>query len=65
VSRQRVTRDVWDVQADYGYGHGYETVTAETSLAEARARLREYRENEPGVAFKLVKTRERIVGGAS
>jgi hypothetical protein len=54
-----VTRDVWDVRGDYG--HGYETVTAETSHAEARARLREYRANEPGVAFKLVKTRERIV----
>jgi len=60
VSRQRVTRDVWDVRGDYG--HGYETVTAETSREEAKTRLREYRENEPGVAFKLVKTRERIEG---
>ncbi len=59
MTRPRVTRDVWDVRGDYG--HGYETVTAETSHAEARARLREYRANEPGVAFKLVKTRERIV----
>ena len=37
-----------------------ETVTAEETLSEARARLGEYRENEPGVCFKLVKTRERI-----
>lgn len=60
--RVRKTRDVYDVRGDYGYGHGFETVTAETELREAKARLREYRENEPGVPFKLVTRRERIEG---
>lgn len=60
MARTRTTRDIWDVRGDYGYGHGFETVTAEETLSEARARLREYRENEPGVCFKLVKTREKI-----
>lgn len=58
MARPRKTRDVIDVRGDYG--QGYETVTAETSWSEARARLREYRENEPGIAFKLVPVRERI-----
>jgi len=56
----RKTRDVFEVRGNYGYGHGFETVTAETNFAEARARLREYRENEPGVEFKIVRVRERI-----
>ena len=60
MAYQRKTRDVYEVHGDYGHGHGFEMVTAETERPEARARLREYRENEPGVAFKLVKTRERI-----
>lgn len=57
-ARKRKTRDVWEVRGNYGYGHGFETVTAELTLSEARQRLREYRENEPGVPFKIVKTRE-------
>lgn len=58
MAGRRKTRDVIDVRGNYG--HGFETVTAETTWSEARARLREYRENEPGIAFKLVHTRERI-----
>ena len=56
----RKTRDVWEVRGDYGHGHGFETVTAEASRDDALARLREYRENEPGVPFQVVKTREKI-----
>ncbi len=56
----RKTRDVFEVRGDYGYGHGFECVTAEESRREALARLREYRQNEPGVPFKLVKTRETL-----
>lgn len=56
--RARKTRDVFEVRGNYG--HGYEMVTAETTRKEANARLREYRENEPGVDFKIVVTREKI-----
>lgn len=59
MSHKRKTRDVIDVRGDYG--QGFETVTAESTWPEARARIREYRENEPGIAFKLVLTRERIM----
>lgn len=61
MARKRKTRDVWEVRGNYGYGHGWECVTAEVTRKEALARLREYRENEPGVPFKLVKTREEII----
>lgn len=55
---KRKTQDIWNVQGNYGFG--WETVTAETTYREVRARLREYRENEPGTSFRLKMTRERI-----
>lgn len=68
MPRPRKTRDIWEIHGDYGYGQGlervtaegFECVTAEASRSEAKGRLREYRDNEPGVAFKMVKVRERI-----
>jgi hypothetical protein len=41
----------YEVQGNYG--HGYECVTSEATKAEANERLREYRENEPGVPFRV------------
>lgn len=55
---KRKTQDVYNVEGNYG--HGFEVVTAETDPAESLQRLREYRENEPGVPFRIRKTRERI-----
>lgn len=40
----------WEVQGNYG--QGWETVTAETTWRETRERLREYRDNERGIAFR-------------
>lgn len=57
---QRLTRDIYEVHGNYGYGHGFECVTAEDTRKAAKARLKEYRENEPGVPFKIVAKRERI-----
>lgn len=53
----RVTEDSYEVQGNYGYG--WECVTAEPTYKEARARLKEYRENEGG-PFRIYKKRERI-----
>jgi len=53
----RKTVDVWEVQGNYG--QGWECVTAEYTYREARERLHEYRENEPGTSFRLKLTRER------
>jgi hypothetical protein len=45
----------YDIEGNYGYG--YEMVTCEENIREARARLREYRENEPGTAFRIKRVR--------
>lgn len=49
---QRKTYDEYQVQGNYGFG--LEMVTAESTYKEAKERLKEYRENEPGIAFKIV-----------
>ena len=54
----RKTRDYWDVEGNYG--QGWEVVTAEETWKQTRERLKEYRENEPGTAFRARKRRERI-----
>ena len=60
MAHTRKTRDIWEVQGNYGFGHGWECVTAEETFREARARLREYRQNEPQYAHRIKFTRERI-----
>ena len=42
------------IQGNYGYGHRYEDLTAEDTRTDAMLRLHEYRDNEPGVPFKVV-----------
>ncbi len=63
--RQRKTQDVWVVQGNYGYGHGWEDLTAEETYREARQRLREYNENEPQSPHRLKLRREKIVAKAN
>ena len=45
----------WRVEGYYSARHGWETVTREESRAEAEARLREYRANEPGYRHRIVR----------
>lgn len=54
------TKIVHVIQGNYGYGQGWEDVTAADDRSEARARLREYRENEPGVPFRWIRRRAQI-----
>ena len=56
-SRPRTTRDEFEVRGNYGFGHGFEMVTTEDTRKEAKERLREYRDNEPGIPFKIVRVR--------
>lgn len=56
---ERKTKDEYQVHGYYT--HGWEEVTAEDTRAEAKERLKEYRENEPGTAFKLVRKRVPLV----
>ncbi len=55
--RKRVWNHYFSIQGNYGYG--WEEVTAEDTWKEARARLKEYRENQPG-AYRVVRKKERI-----
>ncbi len=53
----RKTVDTLEIQGCYS--GSWEMVTTETSWKEARARLKEYRENAP-MAYRIKKVRERI-----
>ena len=52
------TVDIYEIQVDYGFGYGFETVCSEDNYKEAKQRLKEYRENERGI-FRIKKTREK------
>lgn len=47
------------LQADYGYGHGWEDLTASEDRRAVAADLRAYRENAPGPRYRMVQRRER------
>ena len=58
-TRQRKTRDRYDIETNYGYG--WEAEDCEYTLAEAKARLAEYRENACGrYIVRMTKHREAI-----
>lgn len=49
---------LWVLQGNYGYGHGWEDLTAEETYKEMRDRRKEYRENEPGTPLRVIRRRE-------
>ena len=49
---------LWVVQLNYGYGHGWEDVTASEVYSEARANLQDYRDNCPEYPRRLIERRE-------
>lgn len=55
---KRKTTDEYQIHGLYSYG--WEEVTAEDNRREALQRLKEYRDNEKGTAFKLVKKRIKL-----
>lgn len=60
MTYKRKTRDVFEIQGNYGHGHGYETVTTELTWKDAMSTIHTYKENEPGIPFRIKKVRERI-----
>lgn len=54
MARVRKTVDEWIVQGNYGTG--WEDENTETTRADGKRSLREYRENGPG-EYRLVKRR--------
>lgn len=53
----RKTTDEWNIYGNYGFG--FEHVTCEVTRKEAITNLKAYRENEPGISFKVIKNRVR------
>ena len=54
-AKERKTEDEYQIHGNYG--HGWEEVTSEATMKEARERLKEYRENERQASFKIVHKR--------
>lgn len=59
-SSVRKTRDIYVVQGNYGYGHGWEDLTASSTRIEGKGYLKDYRDNESGTPFRLIKRREKL-----
>lgn len=57
MAYKRKTYDEWTIQGNYGYG--WDDECSETTLREAKQRLKEYRENGGGT-YRLVKRRIKI-----
>jgi hypothetical protein len=48
----------YEIQGNYGYGHGYETVDCVSTPEEAKEALKVYDENEPGVPHRIKRVRD-------
>jgi len=55
MSYTRKTKTMYEVQGHYGYAYGFEVVTTEENYFLACQRLKEYRENERGIMFRIVR----------
>ncbi len=60
MAYKRKTVDEYDIEGDYGYGDGWEIVTCEANFKDAKAVIKEYRENEPYGRFRIRKHRVKI-----
>lgn len=60
MAYQRKTRDIYEIQTDYGYGDGFEYTTAETDRKSAYRILDDCRKNQPQYRHRMVKKREKI-----
>jgi len=61
MPRVAKTKKICVVQGNYGYGHGWEDLTAEDTRKECLARLREYRANE-SAPFRVITRRVKLSG---
>lgn len=60
MTYQRKTRDYWSIQQYTGSGYGWEEVSANETLKEAREALKEYRANQPEFPVRVRLKREKI-----
>ena len=57
----RKTEDTWELQANYGYGDGWECLTAECTRKEAISQKQCYRDNGDFAPMRVKLVREPIV----
>lgn len=55
MAYHRKTEDEFEIQGSYG--QGWELVTTEVTWSLAKDQIKTYRENEPGVPFRIKKKR--------
>lgn len=55
----RKTVDEFDIEGDYG--QGFEVVTCESTWKNAKAQIKTYRENEPGIIFRIKHHRVKVI----
>ena len=58
--RARKTKDVYVIQQNWGYGHGWEDVNEEATRKDGVRSLKEYRENQPGTPARMIVRREKV-----
>jgi hypothetical protein len=56
MAYKRKTEDEWEIQSYTPQG-GWECATTETSWKGAKEQVKCYRENEPGIAHRIIKKR--------
>ncbi len=62
---KRKTVDTFELQADYGFGEGYECLTSEKTRREAQAQRKCYRENGDYAPMRIKKVRIPITESVS
>ena len=62
MAYKRKTRDVFEIQGNYGCG--WETLLEEETLSDAKKQLRCYNENEANYPHRIKRHREKISEGA-
>lgn len=58
----RKTKGEFELQANYGYGNGWECICSEETMGEICQRLKKYRDND-GVNYRIVDRRVKIDQG--
>lgn len=61
MSYQRKTVDTYELQANYGFGHGWEVEIVEATYKLAREQKKCYLENAPQYAYRIKLKREPIM----
>lgn len=56
----RKTRDIFIVQTNYGYGHGWEDTAYEETRKAAVQQWRCYKDNQSEYLHRVIKRREKI-----